>query len=271
MKTHATFRLASLLAGLGLAAGIASAADRMAEAGFSVTGARPLSAAADLLENRFGMTVTYEDPPYLYEKDLKPYSTATDLRNPPLIPAGTGFSLGYEQVLARSGTPTGPVLLTGDLVAAHAAAAQPGRFQVTGTGTRLHLVPTQVRNAEGVLEGLRPVLDTPVLLAPGQRSALDVATELCAALTAAGSYPVDLGVVPFADLDQRNVFVDPAATPARELLDRMSAAGADELSWRLFFEPARNRFLLHLHIPRAPAEGLRVVTGPIKIKDAIRQ
>lgn len=271
MKTNAYFRLAPILAGFGLAAGIASAADRMAEAGFTVTGARPLAAAADLLESRFGLTVTYEDPPYLYEKDLKPYSTATDLRNPPKIPAGTGFALGYEQVLMRSGTATGPLLLTGDLVAAHAAAAQPGRFQVLGTGTRLHLVPTEVRNAVGVFEGLRPVLDTPVLLAPGQRSALEVARELCAALTAAGSYPVDLGLVPFADLQERNVFVDPAATPARELLERMSAAGEEELSWRLFFEPARNRFLLHLHLPRAPAEGLRVVTGPAKIKDAKRQ
>lgn len=206
-----------------------------------VRGPRPLAEAAVELERQLGATVTYEDPPYEYTQDLEDVTAAVrtdgDLskrilvpRSGPLIfsypiPAGAGPEVRETAVRALADT--------------FNTESNGARFQVVAQQPYLHIVPTMSRNAAGILEGRRSLLDVTVSMPAQEKTLMEAVTDLLQRLTESNGVEVGLGTVPNNLLLQTKTSTHADNENARAVLQRFFAASDRRLSWHLYRGPGQ--------------------------------
>jgi|GEM_PF-871830 len=141
----------------------------------SVDGPRPLALAAELLEQRHGWAINYEDPPWDYAGDVEDRTPAgprlpnLDPRRRTLVPKSGRIHLEYE-VDAATGQPANPLVVLQALVDAHAAWGNPGLFRVVQEEGYFSILPDKVRDAQGRWSEATRILDTPVSFPAQPRS-----------------------------------------------------------------------------------------------------
>jgi hypothetical protein len=138
--------------------------------------ARPIFGAVMTLDDEYGHFITYEDPPYAYEGDLGEASMkvrqALDqlMLGPPVD--------GSQDV--------GPVL--NRLI--QLSRDQGGHFRVLQTGDVFHVVPTEVRDADGRWVSHPSILDTPISIPTADRAYHEMIEAICQAVGAAARVKV---------------------------------------------------------------------------------
>lgn len=226
------------------------------EVGLEVNDPRPVAAAIELLEGRHGVVITYEDPPYTDPSDLT--NVAQQVRQdleryalgaapPVLVPRGGNLSLVYP-VTRQTNQPVDLTQVLTHVCAVHAANDNPGSFTLRNDTGVLHVVPTEVRGADGKTRAVVPALDTLVELPTEQRTGLDTLQALCDAIHAAGAMRTVVGTIPMNLFLNQNLSYGCQQKPAREaLVEVLAALGGGILSWQLFYEPMERYYVLNIH------------------------
>jgi hypothetical protein len=215
-----------------------------------VEGARPEAAAANLVEKKFGIDITYEDPEIVYAADLRDMAEVLPRPTPPgqyFIPRGGPLRFPYESNMG--GQPVDVDTLVSAL--ASAASSDAVQFKVSKSDSRSHLIPTWIRDRSGNPIPYEPLLDTRVSFPPGRRNGWEFLRSFCAAVTSARRVRLGLGTFPTNTLMQMGASRGANDEVAREVLQ--SALSSSRLSWRLSCDSEGCMLNLH-YVPMGPTK-----------------
>src|SRR5262245_27189861 len=196
------------------------------KAHLSVEDPRPLAAAIEVLEARYGSVITYEDPRYVYSGDIKDVTLSVrrdlDKYKPGeapkvLIPKGGTLTFEYD-VLSDTNLPDDGQTVVQELLDAYAASGNAGRFRLESTGKMLHVIPREINNSDGQLMPQDSILDTKISLTAGERTEMQRLEAICSAITEATKIPVWVGTVPTNLLLQHRDSEGAAQQKARDVL-----------------------------------------------------
>jgi hypothetical protein len=216
----------------------------------SVDSARPLARTVRTLEDRHGVLITYEDPPYVHDSQIADVTDAVAKRPMPkgsvLVPRGGPFEFAYASGSSGSNTPMRHILSR--LIAEYQSSGYAGGFKLQQTGEYFHVVPTRLRNRDGNDEAYRAILDTEISISR-QGPLLHVLTAIATTLAERRGVAVFLGTIPQGRSMGVPVTIVAENEPARSVLVRTLAATGARLSWALYYGPQSSppRYVLNIH------------------------
>jgi hypothetical protein len=217
---------------------------------FDVADPRPLAMAAQALESRFGWIITYEDPQWLANSEIRDVteSVRRDGSSSPRVLIPSGGSIEFDVLPAASDSQTtGHVALVQNLVLAHSAAGNPGTYRVQESHGRLNIVPLTAKDASERENPQQPVLDTVISLDKRQRNGLVLLDEFTEQLSRAAGVRVVVGTVPLNILAHKVGTYGAHDELARDFLSRFLDQTGQGFSWQLFFDPAEKTYALNIH------------------------
>lgn len=232
---------------LFLAAFAVPAAAQGPETVLSIDDPRPLAAAVLEMERRTLRAITYEDPAYIHESEVRDVTDEVrrDKSGPRiLIPSGGKIDLPLP---AGSAEANGREALLQRWLEAHESSDLPGRFRLERNGEILHVVPAQAKGLDGAAVEQRPILDLEVTLPAGRRTAVETLEALVQALDSQVEEKVILGLVPVNLLSQAPGLESVEGEKARVALVRLLSTVERKLSWQLFYDPGLRWWVLNLH------------------------
>jgi hypothetical protein len=217
----------------------------------SVNDARPVAAAVEILEGKYGAVITYEDAPYVHETEIVDRTDPTYRKAHPtgrraLDPKGGSLEITYQ-------TPAGLVrsdeirYVLQKLLDAHAERNNPGRFRLQQEGEIFHVIPTQYRDSSGRLVNARSILDTPISFPEQERSVIDTLELIKNAVSKATGIHIIIGTVPLNLLHRISSRQGATNEKARDVLVRDLKATNTKLSWQIFYAPGWNMYALNVH------------------------
>jgi hypothetical protein len=248
-----------LVAGTGsFAADISSTEQQL-----SISDPRPVAKALEILSQRHGIVITYEDPPYAAESDLKDVTTAVS-RSPlkpgqsVLVPRGGVLELTYS-VSAPTGKLDNSDAVIRKILDAHLVTGAGSQFELIQQGDVFHVVPVMVKNSAGAWVATRSILDAPITLPVQPRSGTQIVDAICNALSTS-KVRVAVGMVPEAPLASGRVVEGGTNEPARDILSRslkqlsteagkrLGAGDQRQYVWQLLFDPSSKMYFLNLSL-----------------------
>jgi hypothetical protein len=148
----------------------------------------PLFRAADLLQRRYGVPISYEDPPYEFSDEIEhpPYLSHG------MVPRAGRLTVDLSPPLTSPEPSTVATLLQG-LVEQHARNGNPGQFKVIQTAAGLAIVAAAVRDSSGALLPYRSPLDARISFPEMERSAHDAVAAFLEATADASGKKLALG------------------------------------------------------------------------------
>lgn len=230
----------------------------------SVEGGRPVAKAVEMLEARYGWMITYEDPRYVHESDIRDvtYQVRRDLdkyepgKAPKvLVPRGGQINMDYV-VSPVTGKPETPAALLQHMLYTHAANGNPGVFRLEQSGEFFHVIPSQVKDSEGLLVVQESILDTKITFSEEERVGVETLDTICAAIRRATQIDIGLGTIPMNLFFQHRSRQGAVNERARDVLVRTLEGTKRKLAWQLFYGPGRKGYSLNIHLVRKKeAEG----------------
>ncbi len=251
--------LICLIAVVGAFAVSLVARGRGGDAGFSfsLSDPRPMARAVELVQERYGWAITYEDPPYAHESEVQDVTDTVSKTGDPkmhvLVPKGGAFSFAYspgpdEQVV-------NPQQLLNQLLEAYAATTNPGSFGLVKTDGMFHVVPTAAKTADGQVIPSRSVFDAVITLPTVERSVEDTIRAITAAVSTVTGTKVVLGAGPVNMLARARLETGAAGEAARSVLVRALSATGQQLTWQLCYDPGLRLYGLTIRpVPAASAD-----------------
>ena len=218
-------------------------------AGFEVAveDARPLARAIDEIEQRFGWTVTYEDPPYENANEIEDVTERVrrDGKAYPrvIVPRGGAFRFTYPPPY-DTGAPRHPGHVLDALLSQYEASGNPGAFRLLADEHWFHVVPRAVLDVNGLQRDHASVLETSIEVDPGERSLSQAVDAIAAQITARGT-PVTVGSLPINLFLQTRVRIDGRRDSARAILRRALAVARLPVTWRLYYDPGIRKYVLN--------------------------
>ncbi len=207
----------------------------------AVRSPRPLADVVKALQERLGVVITYEDPPYLHSSQIRDATAEFRPGAPPtarrtFIPRGGPFSFSYE---TPSGTPDEQATSILENLVQQYQAKGYGSFQIEKAGRVFHVVPTERRSRDGRDEAYQPILSATLQVdaAQSEQSALAAVEDLVATLGRTARARVVLMTIPSNLLNQTTATAEAGTRTVREELVRILAATGRQLSWLLYFDP----------------------------------
>jgi hypothetical protein len=245
---------------------------------------RPLTQVLEALQKKYGWFINYEDPQFTSKLDtVEVADPRAHAPSSQILPAGGRFTLEFPAPPAQppspqpgaatepgqmsnsaqsspaqsSSTPSHPAQLDFAqeektlrlVVDAYNHSDNPGRFELRTIGEgNLTLVGTAAHDAKGQIASQKPVLDSTLTLARGQRMATTTIELLCQRLTALRGIKVSLGVYPRNLLDHTPVTVGAAKkASARDLLLQTLAHTRGSYYLHLLYDPSSKGYYLDIH------------------------
>jgi hypothetical protein len=218
----------------------------------AVTDPRPVAKALEVLSDRHGIAITYEDPRTEFAGDL--VDITSEISRSPPKPGQKIWGLRSRSIDVTysvspvTGEPQDVAATIRKILDMHAAGGG-SQFELIEEGQNLHVVPVMVRNSQGTLQATSSVLDTRISLPMQSRSGLETVAAICQALSAAAKVRVVLGMLPISAMANDQIVEGAASEPARNILSRslkdLSATTVKRLDereerqyvWWLFFDP----------------------------------
>jgi hypothetical protein len=214
-------------------------------------GPRPLESAADLLQMKFGVPVSVEEPPWAAVSDVareedvaeEPRDSRREERTS-LVPRGGTFRHVIE---GADHGPSASETIRGAL-SQYMARNNPGEFELLELGDQgFSIVPKRIKNAGGTLVASPRILDMRISF-PEQRRSLD---ETLSVFREALSRVSGLSVVDFSPIGSNYLKVGVTAGAnnerARDVLVRLlRMPGATKISWRIRYSPQWHRYGMFL-------------------------
>ncbi len=228
----------------------------------NVDGPRPLAKAAEMLEQRYGWAINYEDPPWDYAGDVEDHTDPNwrlqhpGVRHRSLTPKPGRIYLEYE-VDDASGRPASPLTVLKALVDAHAAQGNPGIFRVISEAGYFSILPAKVRNAQGHWVEPFRILDTPVSFPAQPRSigeAIKLLQQQIQQRTGRDLWPGGIGAnYMILGRTQAGANNEPAWIALRRIISEpaFGQSAARRMVWHLYYQQGWD-WALNLHA--APAE-----------------
>ena len=206
----------------------------------SVHDGRPMAEAVRVIEERYGWTITYEDPPYVHPDDAVDVTERVRRTPAPgnrrvLVPRGGTFEVGYPQ--PPGGGQPDPDALLQHVVEEYNSTGLTGRFRVEQRGGAFHVVPSHYKAATGKLEPYRSALDTKVSPGAKEQSAYEMMMAIVGGVTAAGAIKLGPGTFPMNAFLQRRVSGTAGEETARDALLRLLRETGLRLTWKLYCGP----------------------------------
>lgn len=216
----------------------------------SVDDPRPMAEAVKQLQEKYGWIITYEDPRLVNESDLLDVTDPNyRLANPggkrALDPKGGRLEISYF-VSSATGKPENPGALLQMLLNAHAATANPGRFELRQTGQVFHVIPSQAKDVRGMWARQSSILDIPITFPEKERSVFETLEIITRALSSATQIKVVIGAIPLNLFARHRTTLSASNTPAREALLKTLESANQKFSWRLLYDPGMKLFALNV-------------------------
>lgn len=217
---------------------------------------RPVAEAVLTLVKEYGYQITYEDPPYVYQDDLKDrYVKGFKDR----IPAGGALSVS---VTPSSGMSTSADMagLLQKLLQAHTVADRGGHFRLVQNDQVFHVLPFEVKDHNGNWGSQTSILDAAISLPNKERTGMAMLEDICAAVGAAShtsvlvfSFPPNI-IIPYQGV------LAAENESARSVLMRVLDGTKRRLTWTLFYDPSGKLYYLSIlpvpdRMPSAPNPG----------------
>ena len=208
----------------------------------SVDSNYPLHIAANQLEQRHGIAISYEDARYLHASDLierkhyrQPGSALDRLGGEPedLIYRRGQLDMHYT-VSPDTGAPEDLMEVLQALCDNHEANGNPGVFGVRQSDGMFHIVPLLERSEEEYFREAKPLLDTVISFPAQERTAY--ATVEAIANELQKQFPkerIGLGRVPINRFLQTRLTVGASNEPARQVLIRVLDKIEGNYSWSI--------------------------------------
>lgn len=217
----------------------------------SVNDPRPVGAAMQMLERKYGVVITYEDPPYVHVTDIEDQTIPEwKLAHPngprALIPKGGSLEITYQ-------TPPGPVKpdeirsVIQKLLDAHAKKNNPGRFRVLQEGEMFHVIPIQARGSSGSLVTVNSILDMPISFPEQERPVMETLEIIANSVSKARGIKLITGTVPMNLLFRTSSRQGATNEKARDALISALKATNTKLSWRILYDPGIKWYALNVH------------------------
>lgn len=237
----ATWALAILViagVGTGLKSAVQQKPNRQA---ISVDGFRPLLEVVKVLEQRYHVAITYEDPSYLDPSELVDITDRLPGGHPPngvrtFVPRGGPFSFEYFVTPPSSSGQLKGVLTA--LLRSYQSTPYPHNFRLLETDGVYNIVPVGRRNKNGTEEAYEAILssDVPFLQHGAPRSAYEALEDLAKAVQRSRGVMVLVGGPPNILL-RTNVPDPPAHGVARAELLRILRSTGFLLTYQVIYDP----------------------------------
>lgn len=207
-------------------------------------GGRPVAEAVQALTKKHPFVITYEDPRYEFQADIK--DVTLEVRNPlappnpeakVLVPAGGSLALRYE-VSAETSEPVDVAATLQQIVAASELSGTGGRFEVERSGQAFHVIPKEVRNSRGLWVQQGSILDATITIPSQELNGFEMLSAFCAAVTEAVGIPVNVGTVSPNLFNRYQGHIAANSERARDVLTRILGSISDRLTWRLLYDPS---------------------------------
>jgi hypothetical protein len=216
----------------------------------SVNDPRPVAEAVKQLQEKYGWIITYEDPRLSNESDLldetdPKYRQAHPGGRRALAPKGGRLEVDYF-VSPVTGKPENPGALLQLLLNAHAASANPGRFELKQTGQIFHVIPSQIKDASGRWVHQTSILDIPITFPEKERSVFETLETVTRSLSSASQMRIVIGTIPLNLFVRLRTTQSASSEPAREALIRTLESTNRKFSWRLLYDPGMKMFALNV-------------------------
>jgi hypothetical protein len=218
---------------------------------------RPLAEAADALQARYAMVVTYEDPTLLNREDMELHGSDESLRGA-FLPRRGRFALPDEL------TPQRRPNLTADALAVllgsfHAANPDGPHFRLLQTQYGFHIVPDTIRDQGGSRVKGTSILDAVVSVPHGLRTAGGHINAVCDAVAKATGVRIlrsdaytdqfyafnglvpDMNTLLSGTQQALQAYSFPwgaSGVPARDALVSLLQGSATTLTWRMMCGPS---------------------------------
>lgn len=224
---------------------------------FAIRSPRALATTADLLEQKLGIAVGYEDPMWISDNDLiraadYPGNITATLQAPawrgPLIPRGGILDvLIPESLEARKGLNAGAFI--SNVVENYRVHRNPGEFRVVDLGDdQFSIVPVRVEDRMGSLSSQNALLDARISLPELDRTASGTLDVIYGAISAATGIPLNRASDSAVYFDSHRVRLGAQNEVARNVLVRaLRLPRGVKVSWRLYFDPERKQYAINLH------------------------
>jgi len=260
MSTESEGRFTSLLA---LLVATAAYSQSPQDERHFVDDPRPVAQAIMEITDSYPVVITYEDPRYEYSGDIRdvteqvrnplnPNAAASDRRV--LVPRGGLLQFTYK-TSPDTGQPSDMADALAAILEANDWADFGGRFEIRQSGDVFHVIPVQVRDAEGQWVHQGSILDTPITISPRQLNgyeALELILEKVSDAT--GIRVASTGGRFLNTLMPYTGRIEAQNEPARDVLLRTLHAVSERFTWRLLFGPDVRYYALNLRLVAAPAE-----------------
>lgn len=199
-----------------------------------VEGADALYSAVNELGRLSPVPITFEAPPWAYAGDL--IAPAAASRTPGSLTMGRPRSASITLERAVDDMTAEVVMsMLEEIVRSYEQQGTSARFRVERSGM-IHVIPTMVKNRDGVQVPVTPVMDTPITLPAGERTALEWVTAILAEISRTAGVQVNLAQAPFNTLQRTRVRLAAEREPARVVIQRLMSLMHREIYWRLSYD-----------------------------------
>ena len=228
---------------------------------FTVSDARPLAKAAEIIEVKYGLLINYEDPAYVHADDVR---DDTDLKYKQQDPSARALSVRGGQLVfdvearADGRGLANPMRALQTVVDAHNSRGLPGSFRVLQTKDTFSIVPVAVKDRSGRVGSFSSPLDAKMSIPEREVTGTQLVELICEEVTRASGFRVVPGLLPSNVLNNTTVVLKATNEVAREVLLR-ALPGLSwkqpgitipprKLVWQLFYAPGPEMYFLHLHV-----------------------
>lgn len=240
-----TFQISAVVAVFSLTGIIECAAQVI-----SIQDSRPVSELAWQLEEKYGVAISYEDPPYLCSDDVIDVSaevnrSASPPETPVLIPREE--AIDFKPISVHKGSAESFEKAFRASLDKYAAAS--GRkFAVSRHGEMLIVVPANYRSKDGTFEQADPIFDKKISIAPGKRTGIEFLQEFSKALLKASGSKVSIGTIPINLFFGAHTELQATDMRARDVLLSLFAETHQQLSWQLLYGPGEGDYALNIRV-----------------------
>ena len=223
-----------------------------------VNDARPVGHAVLELTDRYPVLVTYEDPRFEYEGDLVEFSRRVNPNAPPdrraVVPRGGYLEVTFD-VSSATHRPIDLARALGEMLEFHDQSGFPGRFAIEQTGSVFHIVPSEVRDAEGHWVPQTSILETPITIEAQEVNGIQALHVIVAKVQEVSG--IGTGVASYEDdrtLMESTVQLEAHSESARDVLLRtLQSISKDHWTWLLYYGPDIQSYALNLRaVPAQP-------------------
>jgi len=227
----------------------------------SVDDPRPIAAVLQVLENKYGYAITYEDPEFTNSQDIKDATSEVAAKHAGrsngkriLIPKGGAFQFRYN---VENGKPQEDATTLLRRMVTEYGNLGHSTFTVqtreARNKTEWHVVPAKVHDESGMLTDYSALLDRVISIPSKERSALEMLGEICQQLTLVSGRRVGVGNVPTNPLISYHAELEASNESARDALTKLLSRFQNQLVWQLFFDPGLKWYILNIHLVTPPS------------------